>query len=229
VICTANTPERTQLGTVGRPLPGMEVVLADDREILVRGPLVMRGYRDDPERTAEAIDPDGWLHTGDLGAFDEDGFLLIVGRKKELIISSGGKNMSPSNIEGAVKAQSPLIGHVVAIGDRRPYVTALITLERTAAVALAVAAGAAQHELSDTALAASPAIAAAVAEAVERGNEQLSRAEQIKRFRLLPGEWQPSGDELTPTMKLKRAAITEKYAAEIDALYRDGPRRGERR
>ncbi|HMJ36699.1 MAG TPA: AMP-dependent synthetase/ligase [Baekduia sp.] len=217
VICTANTPEHTRLGSVGRPLPGTEVTIAADREILVRGPLVMRGYRDDPVRTAEAIDADGWLHTGDLGSFDADGFLSIVGRKKELMISSGGKNMSPSNIEAAIKAHSPLLAQVVAIGDRRPYVTALITIDAVAAAAFAAAHGLADHAPAD--LIAAPAFASELAAAVERGNAVLSRVEQIKCYHVLPDDWQASSDELTPTMKLKRAAIAEKYADVIERLY----------
>jgi long-chain acyl-CoA synthetase len=214
---TANRPGAMRVGTVGRALPGAEVRLSADGELLFRGPGAMRGYRSDPEKTAETLDADGWIHTGDVGEIDDDGFVRIVDRKKELIINSMGKNMSPANIENAVKAACPLIGSAVAIGDRRPYVTALLVLDPDAAGVFARRHG---IELSSPAdLAAHARVIAAVQEAVWRANERLSRVEQIKRFKLLGEEWAPSGDELTPTMKLKRKAIAEKYAAAIDELY----------
>ncbi len=216
-LATINPPERIKIGTVGRPIPGVEVRLADDGEILVRGDIVMPGYRKQPELTADTIDPDGWLHTGDVGTFDEDGYLSIVDRKKELIINSAGKNMSPANIEAALKAASPLIGQACVIGDRRPYNVALIVLDPDGTAAFA-----GEHGLGDEALGAlaeAEAIVEAVAAGVQRANERLSRVEQIKRFRILEGEWEPGGDELTPTMKLKRRPIGEKYAEEIEALY----------
>jgi long-subunit acyl-CoA synthetase (AMP-forming) len=164
----------------------------------------MRGYRNQPEATAEAIDGDGWLHTGDIGELDDDGYLKIVDRKKELIINAAGKNMSPSNIEATIKTHSPLIGQIVAIGDRRPYNVALVALDPDAL------AGRAPDDAS---------VQTEIAHAIERGNERLSRVEQIKRFHVLEQPWVPGGDELTPTMKLKRKPITAKYSAEIDALY----------
>jgi long-chain acyl-CoA synthetase len=164
----------------------------------------MPGYRNLPQKTAEVFTDDGWLLTGDVGELDEDGYLRIVDRKKELIINAAGKNMSPANIESHVKSASPLIGQVIAIGDGRPYNVALITLDPD---------GAAGKSPED------PAVQEAVREAVERANERLSRVEQIKKFKLLAEEWQPGGDELTPTMKLKRKPIAEKYAEEIEALY----------
>jgi long-subunit acyl-CoA synthetase (AMP-forming) len=167
-------------------------------EILARGPWVIKGYYNDPEATAAAFDEDGWLHTGDVATIDADGYVTIVDRKKELIIDAGGKNMSPANIESAVKGASPLIGQVCVIGDRRPYITALIVLDPDLATG---------DDL------------AAVQRAVDAANAQLSRPEQIKRFTLLEGDWLPGGDELTPTMKLKRRPIAEKYAALIDAMY----------
>jgi long-chain acyl-CoA synthetase len=198
-----NPPDKIKIGTVGPAAPGAEIKLADDGEVLMRGPMVTSGYRNQPEKTREAIDDEGWLHTGDVGEFDEDGYLKIVDRKKELIINAAGKNMSPANIEAKVKAASPLIGQVIAIGDGKPYNVALVTLDPDVAPAY-------------------PDPAAAQAE-VERGvaaaNEQLARVEQIKKFKVLPVEWQPGGEELTPTMKLKRKPIHEKYAAEIDELY----------
>jgi long-chain acyl-CoA synthetase len=180
----------------------------------------MAGYRNQPGKTAETIDSDGWLHTGDVGSFDEAGFLRIIDRKKELIINAAGKNMSPATIEQQLKQGSPLIGQAVAIGDRRPYNVALIVLDPDASAAFA-----AQHGLGDPspeAMSTQPAVLAEVSAGVQRANSHLSRVEQIKRFRVLPCDWPPAGDELTPTMKLKRRPIGEKYAAEIDQLYRAG-------
>ena len=199
---TLNPPHDIRMGTVGKPLPGVEVRIAEDGEMLVRAPLVMKGYRGDPEKTAEAIDPDGWLHTGDIAQIDGDGYVRIVDRKKEIIINSAGKNMSPANIELKLRAASRLIAHAVCIGDRRPYNVALIALDRE------MCAGRAADELR-------PAIEAAVAAA----NAELSRVEQIKRFAIVETDWLPGGDELTPTMKLKRRPILQKYAAEIEQLY----------
>jgi long-chain acyl-CoA synthetase len=203
-IVTTNRPGRTRFGSVGLPLDGMELRLADDDELLVRGPLVMAGYRNRPHLTAEAIDADGWLHTGDVGRIDEDGFVWIVDRKKELIINAAGKNMSPANIEARLKAAGPLIGQALVVGDRRPYNVALLVLDPDTAAGLDPA---------------DPDVVARVQEEVDAANAHLSRVEQIKRFRLLATEWLPGGDELTPTMKLKRRPIAEKYAAEIDAIY----------
>ena len=216
-IATLVPPERLKLGTVGPPIPGVEIRLDSDGEILVRGDTVMAGYRNQPEKTAEAIDADGWLRTGDVGQIDEDGYLKIIDRKKELIINAAGKNMSPANIEQQLKIGSPLIGQAMAIGDRRPYNVALIVLDPDACAALAP-----RHGLSDASLEAmsrEPVVLAEVAAGVERANSHLSRVEQIKRFEVLPCDWPPAGDELTPTMKLKRRPIAAKYAAEIDALY----------
>jgi long-chain acyl-CoA synthetase len=216
-LATINPPERIKIGTVGPPLPGIELRLAEDGEVLVRGGIVMPGYRNQPDRTAETIDADGWLHSGDIGTLDEDGYLTIVDRKKELIINAAGKNMSPANIEAALKTASPLIGQACVIGDRRPYNVALIVLDPDGTAAFAAA-----HEVGDEALGAvaeAGAIVEAVEEGVRRANERLARVEQIKRFRILEGEWDPGGDELTPTMKLKRRPIAEKYADEIEALY----------
>jgi long-subunit acyl-CoA synthetase (AMP-forming) len=214
---TINPPERIRIGTCGPPVEGAEVRIADDGEVLVRGALVMKGYRNDPEKTAEAIDADGWLHTGDIGQLDEDGYLTIVDRKKELIINAAGKNMSPANIEARLKAASPLIGQCICIGDGRPYNVALLVLDPDASAAHARA-----HALPDAsaaALAASDDVRSLVAEALEEANSHLSRVEQIKRFTILPVDWLPDSDELTPTMKLKRKPIQRKYAREIEALY----------
>jgi long-subunit acyl-CoA synthetase (AMP-forming) len=215
-VATAMPPGRNKIGTVGKALPGVEIQLAEDGEVLVRGPLVMRGYRNLPERTAETIGPDGFLRTGDIGRIDDEGFLAIIDRKKELIITSGGKNISPANIEARIKTSSPLIGQAVVVGDARPYNVALLTLDPDGAAAFARARGLGP---APAALAAHEATRAEVARAIAVANGHLSRVEQIKRFELLPDEWLPGGDEITPTMKLKRKSILAKYAATVEALY----------
>jgi long-subunit acyl-CoA synthetase (AMP-forming) len=195
----------------------VELKLADDGEVLCRGEFMMAGYRNQPERTAEALDADGWLHTGDIGTLDADGYLKIVDRKKELIINAAGKNMSPANIEAALKSGSPLIGQACCIGDGRSYNTALIVLDADFAPQWA-----AQRDLGPRSLvelAEEPAMIAAVSEGVDRANATLARVEQIKRFTIIPGDWEPGGEELTPTIKLKRKPIAQKYADEIEAMY----------
>jgi long-chain acyl-CoA synthetase len=214
---TINPPDRIKVGTCGPALQGVELKLADDGELFVRGEIVMKGYRNDPVKTAEAIDDDGWLHTGDVAQIDDDGYVKIVDRKKELIINAAGKNMSPVNIESRLKTCHPLIGAAVAIGDRRPYNVALIVLDPDACGAFAE-----QHGMQDgspAAVARDERVQAAIAAAVEEANTYLSRVEQIKKWCLLEAEWQPGGEELTPTMKLKRRPIEQKYAREIDGLY----------
>jgi long-chain acyl-CoA synthetase len=216
-VVTLNPPGKVRLGTVGPPIPGFEVKLADDGEVLVKGDANMLGYRNMPDKTAETIDADGWLATGDIGELDDDGYLKIVDRKKELIINAAGKNMSPANIESKLKAASPLIGQVAAIGDARPYNTALIVLDPDFAPAWAKQNGV--EDASPEALAANEQLLVAIQQGVDEANAKMSRVEQIKKFKVLPTEWLPGGDELTPTMKLKRKPIAEKYEAEIEALY----------
>ncbi len=212
-----NPPERIKIGTVGPPAPGIEVRLADDGELLVRSEVVMVGYRNLPGQTAEALDDDGWLHTGDIATIDDEGYVTLVDRKKELIISAGGKNMSPANIEATLKASSPLIGQACVVGDRRPFNVALLVLDTDFAPAWAAQHGLEERSLE--ALAADERMCAAIQEGVDAANAKLARVEQIKRFHLVAGDWLPGGEELTPTMKLKRRPIDAKYAAEIDALY----------
>ncbi len=216
-VGTCNRPGEVRIGTVGPAEPGVEIKIADDGELLVRGDCVMRSYRNAPDKTAEAIDADGWLHTGDIGSIDEDGFLRIVDRKKEIIINAAGKNMSPANIEAAIKSASPLIGQAVCIGDGRRYNTALIVLDADFAPQWAAKEGVEDAAFDD--LAREEPVIAAVGSAIEQANERLSRVEQIKNFTIVPGDWLPGGDELTPTMKLKRRPIEAKYQAEIDAMY----------
>ena len=212
-----NPPDRVKIGTVGPPTPGAEIKLAEDGEVLIRADFVMPGYRNLPEKTEEAFDADGFLLTGDIGEFDEDGYLRIVDRKKELIINAAGKNMSPANIESTLKAASPLIGNAATIGDAKPYNTALIVLDADFAPAWA-----SQHGISETSLetlALDDQVRAAVQEGVDEANAKLARVEQIKKFTIVEGDWLPGGDELTPTMKLTRKPIHAKYAEEIEALY----------
>jgi long-chain acyl-CoA synthetase len=214
---TINPPDDIRIGTVGKALPEVDLSLADDGELLVRGPLLMRGYRGQPEKTAETIDAHGWLHTGDVATIDEDGYVTIIDRKKELIINSAGKNMSPANIEQVLKASHPLIGQAVVVGDARPYNVALLVLDPDVCAAYAEKAG--LPDGSTAALAADTGVVQEVAQAVAAANARLSRVEQVKRFRVLAADWMPGGDELTPTMKLKRRPIADKYAEEIEALY----------
>jgi long-chain acyl-CoA synthetase len=212
-----NPPGRVKIGTVGPPTPGVEINLDRDGEVLVRGDVVMVGYRNLADQTAEALTADGWLRTGDIGEIDDDGYLKIVDRKKEIIINAAGKNMAPANIESALKASSPLIGQAVVIGDGRSYNTALLVLDSDFAPAWA-----AQHELPDPsleALARDERMRAAVQEGVDAANAKLARVEQIKKFTIVEGDWLPGGDELTPTMKLKRKPIDRKYADAIEAMY----------
>jgi long-chain acyl-CoA synthetase len=201
-VATANRPGHQRIGTVGQAPPGVELRLADDGEVLVRGDMLMRGYRNRPDKTGEAIDADGWLHTGDVGVLDEDDYLRIVDRKKELIINASGKNMSPANIESTLKAASGLISQACVIGDARPYNVALLTPDAEASAGLT-----------------REALEAEIGAAVERANERLSRVEQVRRYRLLAHDWVPGGVELTPTMKLKRRSIAKRYAGEIERLY----------
>ncbi len=216
-IGAVNRPGEVKIGTVGPASPGVELRIAPDGEVLCRGEFMMSGYRNQPERTAEALDADGWLHTGDIGEIDADGFLKIVDRKKELIINAAGKNMSPANIEAALKSGSPLIGQACAIGDARSYNTALIVLDSDFAPQWAAAHG--LGEVSFEELAGQESVRAAVQEGVDRANQRLARVEQIKKFTVLSGDWLPGGDELTPTIKLKRKPIAAKYASQIDSMY----------
>jgi long-chain acyl-CoA synthetase len=192
------------IGTVGHPLEGLELELAPDGEVLMRGPAIMAGYRAQPDATRAAIDRDGWLHTGDLATRGPDGALTIVDRKKEILITAGGKNIAPARVESELKAASPLIAHACAVGDRRPYVTALLVVDPESARA---AGG--PDQVDD-----------AVEAAVATANARLARVEQVKRFTLLRDDWRPGGPELTPTMKLRRRAVIARYAADIEAMYR---------
>ncbi len=210
---TFNRPGRTRFGSVGVPLEGVEVRIADDGEILVRGRNVFAGYFKDPEATAETL-RDGWLHSGDLGRFDEDGFLHITGRKKDIIITAGGKNIAPKNIEAAL-ADIPLVAQAVVIGDRRKYLTALLTLDPEAVARLAASVGAEglDHD--------APELRVALQEAIDAVNARFARVEHIRRFAVLPRPFTQEDGELTPTLKIKRRVVEANWAETIDALYRD--------
>jgi long-chain acyl-CoA synthetase len=212
-----NPPGKVKIGTVGPASPGVELRLGEDGELLMRSDVVMTGYRNAPDKTAEALDAEGWLHTGDIAEIDDDGYVRIVDRKKEIIINAAGKNMSPANIESALKGASPLIGQACVIGDGRPYNTALIVIDADFGPAWAGQQGLESSDLAD--LARDERMRAAVQKGVDAANETLARVEQIKKFTLVEGDWLPGGDELTPTMKLKRKPIGAKYVAEIEAMY----------
>jgi long-chain acyl-CoA synthetase len=214
---SVNPTHKIKIGTVGPAAPGVELKLDEDGEVLIRSEVVMPGYRNLPEKTLETFTEDGFLRTGDIGEFDEDGYLKIVDRKKELIISAAGKNMSPANIEATLKTASPLIGQACTIGDMRPYNTALIVLDPDFAPMWAQGQGI--EEASLAALARDERVRAAVQEGIDAANAKLAKVEQVKKFTIVEGDWLPSGDELTPTMKLKRKPIAEKYAEQIAAMY----------
>ena len=213
-VGTVNTLEHQKIGTVGRALPGIEVKIADDGEILMRGPNVFREYWDNPEATAETL-VDGWLMTGDLGQLDEDGFLSITGRKKDIIITAGGKNLAPANLENDLK-QSRWISQAVMYGDRRPYPVALITLDPEEIVPWAHERGL-PEDLGQ--LAEQPDVTALVQEELDRVNAKYAQVEQIKKFKILDHDLSQDTGELTPTLKVKRAVVTERCGDVFRALY----------
>ena len=213
---TSNGPEHFKLGTVGVPNPGVEVRLAEDGEVLTRSPVNTPGYYLQEQATRALIDADGWIHTGDIGTVDDDGFYSIVDRKKELIITSAGKNIAPSNIENYLK-ESPIVGHAMALGDDRSYVVAILTLDGEIAPLVAARMGIEFTDLAD--LSTKPQIRAMAQAAVDQANERLSRPEQVKAWELLPHEWTAESEELTPTLKLKRRVVRTKYADVVEGLY----------
>ena len=211
---TISTPEDFKIGTIGKPFAGCEVKIAADGEILVKGPNVFQGYYKNEEATRETI-VDGWLHTGDIGEIDEDGFLKITGRKKDIIITAGGKNITPANLEAAIK-QHPLVSQCVVIGDRRPYLVALVTLDPEEIASYATEHGLPQDPEQ---LAENEEVRRAIEEHVERINEKFARVEQVKKVEILPRDLSQEGGELTPTLKVKRAVVAEKYEREVEQLY----------
>ena len=216
VIASRNPKHRIKIGSIGVALPGVELRLAPDGELQARGGMVMAGYYKEPQMTAQTIDRDGWLSSGDVATVDAEGYYTIVDRKKELIITAGGKNISPANLEGLLKA-NPLIGQACVIGDNRAYLTALIVLDGQNAAVWAAARGLGTSSISE--LAAHPEVAAEVARAVAAVNERVSRVENIRKWTILPGEWTAESEELTPTLKLKRRVIRDKYEKVIEAMY----------
>jgi long-chain acyl-CoA synthetase len=211
---TVATPDDYKIGTIGKPFPGCEVKIAGDGEILVRGANVFQGYHKNPEATAETI-VDGWLHTGDIGEIDSEGFIKITGRKKDIIITAGGKNITPANLEAEIK-QHPLVSQCVVVGDRRPYLVALVTLDPEEASAYAK-----EHGLPDdpAALASNPEVKASIEAHVEEINKKFARVEQVKKISILPHDLTQESGELTPTLKVKRAVVTQKHEGAIEELY----------
>ena len=211
---TISTPDDFKIGTIGKPFPGCEVRIAEDNEILVKGPNVFQGYHKNEEATRETI-VDGWLHTGDLGEVDSDGFITITGRKKDIIITAGGKNITPANLEADIK-QHPLVSQCVVVGDRRPYLVALVTLDPEEAAAYAN-----EHNLQESPeqLAANADVKASIEAHVEEINKNYARVEQVKKITILPQDLSQESGELTPTLKVKRAVVTSKHEPEIEALY----------
>jgi long-chain acyl-CoA synthetase len=211
---TIATPDDFKWGTVGRPFPGCEIKIADDGEVLVKGPNVFQGYYKNEDATREALG-DGWLHTGDIGELDADGYLKITGRKKDILITAGGKNITPANLESEIK-QHPLVSQCVVIGDRRPYLVALVTLDPEEAVAYARDRG---LDMDPAALASNADVRESIQAHVDKVNEKFARVEQVKRIEILPQDLSQEGGELTPTLKVKRKVVADKYEQEIERLY----------
>lgn len=215
-LAALNPVGAARIGSVGKALPGVEISRAADGELLVRGPILMKGYLGRPDLTAEVIDPDGWLHTGDIGEIDAEGYVRIVDRKKELIVTASGKNISPAAIEGRIKAACPLIGQVAVIGDDKPFLVALVAIDPDAAKQYSAAQGsqAGVCELADD-----PSFLALVQEAVTAANDVVSEVEQVRKLAVVPDVWEPGSELLTHTMKLRRRPIAQRYAEVIEALY----------
>ncbi len=211
---TISTPDDFKVGTIGKPFPGCEVRIAEDGEILVKGPNVFQGYHKNPEATSETI-VDGWLHTGDIGEVEADGFIKITGRKKDIIITAGGKNITPANLEAEIK-QHPLVSQCVVVGDRRPYLVALVTLDPEEAVKYAQ-----ENDLPEdpAQLAANPDVKSAIEAHVEKINQNFARVEQVKKISILPHDLSQESGELTPTLKVKRAVVAQKHEDAIEQLY----------
>jgi long-chain acyl-CoA synthetase len=211
-VASSNRLDAFRFGSVGKPLPGVEAKVAEDGELLLRGDNIFHGYFKNESATSETL-ADGWLHTGDLGSIDEDGFIYITGRKKDIIITAGGKNITPANLENGLK-QNRWISQAVVVGDRRPYLVVLITLDPEEVPVFAEQHGIAPEDVPE-----SEEMRAAVQEAIDRVNGEVGRVEQIKKFKILPHDLSQETGELTPTLKVKRNVVNEKFAAEVDALY----------
>jgi long-chain acyl-CoA synthetase len=213
---TTNLPGAFRLGSVGKALPGVEVRLADDDELLMRGGVITEGYYKLPEDTVETFDPEGWLHSGDLARIDDDGFVWIVGRKKEIIITAGGKNIAPAKLE-TLLGNHPLISKACMVGDGRKFLAMIIALDHEEAPAWAASRGLDYEDLA--AFSKLPEVRAEVEKAVEEANLSVSSVEQVKKWIVVPDEWTPDSGEVTPSLKLKRKVVLDKYADEVEGLY----------
>ena len=213
---SANLPDATKIGTVGRPLPGTSVRVADDGELLFRGGQVFAGYWRNDEATTEAVDRDGWFHTGDVGEVDDEGFVRITGRKKEILVTAGGKNVAPAVLEDRLRAHA-LVDQCLVVGDGQPFIGALVTIDRGDVPGLGRAAR--QVRRTSTPSSTTPTCVAAVQGAVDEANKAVSKAESIRKFTILPGEWTEEGGQLTPSLKLKRRVVMRESREEIEALY----------
>jgi len=212
---TVNTPDALRIGTVGRPLPGTSARVADDGELLFRGGQVFAGYWNDEASTRAVLEPDGWFHTGDIGEIDDEGFVRITGRKKEIIVTAGGKNVSPAILEDRVRAH-PLVAQCLVVGDGRPFIAALVTLDPEAAVAFATSKG---LTTDPTSLARHPDVIAQIDAAVEEANRAVSKAESIRKYAVLPVEWTEEGGQLTPSLKLRRESVLRQHRDDVADLY----------
>lgn len=216
---TLNTLDAQRVGSVGRPVPGCAVRIASDGEIMLRGDIVFRGYWDNEQASAEALESDGWFHSGDIGELDDGGFLTITGRKKEIIVTAGGKNVAPAVLEDRLRAH-PLVGQCIVIGDQKPFISALVTIDPDALPGWRERNGKPAGDGTSAAdLVDDPELRGEIAAAVEDANQAVSRAEQIRKFTILPHDFSEAGGELTPTMKVKRKVVVESYSDEIEALY----------
>jgi len=215
---TLNRPEAVRIGSVGQPIPGTSIRIADDGEVLIRGPIVFRGYHANPTATAEAIDADGWFRSGDIGELDDQGFLRITGRKKELIVTAGGKNVAPAVLEDRLRAH-PLISQCMVVGDNQPFIAALVTLDRESLPAWLTAHGKPADTPAEQ-LSADPEVTAAIQAAVDEANLAVSKAEAIKKFTILADDFTEEGGQLTPTLKLKRSVVMADFKEAVEDLYR---------
>lgn len=215
---TMNRPDALRIGTVGKPFPGTAVRITDDGEVLLKGPNIFRGYWNNEEATAEVLEPDGWLHTGDIGELDPDGFLRITGRKKELIVTAGGKNVAPSVLEDRLRAHA-LVSQCMVVGDAKPFIACLVTLDADSLPAWLKQQGR-PAETPITELVDDPALLAEIQAGIDDANKAVSKAESIRKFKVLPIDWTEAEGQITPSLKLKRNVVMAEFADEVESLYR---------